>query len=247
MNDRIAGYVSYSIDETEELGFGAYLDDKSGAKGDKGEWFQPASFLFRDQEGLSYPLSELLAAFRQDNASSFEQWDAFVNILSSGSKDGAGHAVTVIGWDDTFKPSLIDYTDRFIQTYLKNISDAKKDDRIDSNQFELYLNLLLEFKKYLDGRSIEFNNHGDQSTGAWIIQNSWGNDSKQIIRQYLPYDMVDLSVTGDPQNFMQSVTGGAMFHYADASRSFGNVQSASTAVPASRLFDPDFKLSLIHI
>ena len=41
--DRIAGFLSYAIDDAEKLGFVSYLDTDSGNRGKKGEWFQPAS------------------------------------------------------------------------------------------------------------------------------------------------------------------------------------------------------------
>ena len=40
--------------------------------------------------------------------------------------------------------------------------------------------------------------------------------------------------------FLSIVADGVMFHYADASRSFGDLQSASTVVPLSDLFDDQF-------
>ena len=227
-NDRIAGFLSYAISDAEKLGFFSYLDTDSGSQGEKGEWFQPASFAFRDQEGSRYSLNDLLEAFKQDNDPPSAQWNTLMKTLARGAEDGGGHAVTVVGWDDNFKPSTVNKISDFFDAYV---------DKFDQESDQ---NLWLEFSNYLDGRGVEFSNRGDQPKGAWVIQNSWGNSSKQIVRQYLPYNMADLSIKGDPQNFNSIVADGVMFHYADASRSFGDVHSASTAVPLSDFFDYQF-------
>ena len=73
--------MSSGIDHDEGLGFTFYLDYESGARGDKGEWFQPISFLFRDQGRSTYSLDKRLEAFKQDHFPlSSGQWNSLSNI-----------------------------------------------------------------------------------------------------------------------------------------------------------------------
>ena len=234
-NDRIAGYLSYFIDPSEALNFHAYSDfQPKAARGDKGEWFTPSSFSFRDEAGKEYRLNELLDQFKISSSLSSDQFNNFVQMLSDGSGDGGGHAVTVIGWDDKFKPSLVDKTDEFIGLYLKNVD--KQFAEISADEKKSIKTLIQDFADFLKAEKITFTNSGAESRGAWIIQNSWGNQTKQIVRQYLPYDMTDLT-QGETKDFDHSIYSGAMFHYADASRSFGDVHSSTTAVPSSKIFN----------
>lgn len=239
-NDRIAGYISYFIPGDTPFDFPQHLDlnvDK-----DYGEWFTPGSFSFQDDQGQKYNIDKLLDMFLNVGVGqdfSEEQTLKFRDIINEGPHTvGGGHAVTVVGWDDQFKPTIVDNkNDVFFENYRKKFKKVQLNDPYDS--------MLESFSEFLSDKGIALTNRGSDSTGAWIVQNSWGTSRKQLERQYLPFDMADLDLDLPSDMSDQDLDksrgytlgNGAMFHYADQSRTFGNVLSASTAVPKSILFD----------
>jgi hypothetical protein len=243
--DGIYGDIGFSVDNEALLGFQGFLDLPTGSQ-DAGDWISPASLRFREEaSGHTVSLKALIRELA-DQSERYGITPAFLNTFFLGSEPGAqnggGHAVAVLGWDDTYRNPSVDFTDKLIEGFQSRIN---KDQTLGKHQIRKLNTGLAGFKRFLSDNTITYTNAGERSKGAWLIQNSWGSDAPGLAYQYLPFDLAEppskrelttlLTKQAQPDVIVASYT--TTFHQADASGLFGPVEASSTAIVGSDIWN----------
>lgn len=239
------GEINFDVKNEDLLSFNGLLDLPTGGQ-DAGDWISPSSLHFRNEaSGHTVSLNDLLRQLT-DQASNYGINRGFLNKFfigqDPGAQDGGGHAVAVLGWDDTYRSPSVDYTDRLIKSFQSRINN---DQDLGKRQKQQLNTSLSGFQRFLNDNTIRYTNAGEQSKGAWLIQNSWGSKQPGMAYQYLPYELAE---NPSEQELIAKVSQEAMhesfnsaytttFHQADASGLFGPVEASSTAIVSSSLWE----------
>lgn len=241
----IYGEINFLVNNGAYLGLSRFLDLPTGGQ-DAGDWISPDSLHFREEaSGRTISLKALLRRLA-DQADRYGITPAFLKTFFLGSKPGAqnggGHAVAVLGWDDTYRSPSVDFTDKLIEGFQSRIDN---DPALGKQQIRKLNAGLAGFQRFLNANAITYTNAGERSKGAWLIQNSWGSDEPGLAYQYLPFDLAALPSEQElttlrtqhalPDNFDPAFS--TTFHQADASGLFGPVEASSTAIVASALWN----------
>ena len=244
----IYGAINFSVAADSLLGFSQYRESPTGHL-DASDWINPSSLQFRS--GFSGGTLSLKALMRRlaNQADRYGINQAFLQEFFLGSAPGAqmggGHAVAVLGWDDQYCNPTVDFTDQLINGFQKRIDNASD---LNAKRVERLSTGLKGFERFLNDNAITYTNAGQESKGAWLIQNSWGSDEPGLAYQYLPYELAWLRTNKElaslrsetiihefdidsADNFWVST-----FHHADATGLFGPVENSSTAIVGG---DPD--------
>jgi hypothetical protein len=237
------GYITFFINDNEPLDFESFLD-KDSLTNDAGNWLTPSSLHFQDSNKQALSQKQLTNKLSR-HGDQYEISPQFIKEFFTGSmpgaQDGGGHAVAVLGWDDHYRNPKVDLTDNVINAFQWRIDRVREEDPERANSLEQSLK---GFSEFLSNNGITYTNAKSRSRGAWIIQNSWGSEEAGKQYQYLPYEFASVLSANDLKE-LSNIPGYAsfipdystIFHQADASGLFGHVQSSSTAIPKSNIWN----------
>ena len=216
-----SAYVSFRYDG-DQLDFFDYHHVNESDK-DYSHWIDSSSLKFVDSDDQ---LVSIKAFFREALASGVitsaqrRDWIGQLKNRSTpgelrwipgrepdGVRDG-GHAVTAIGWNDDYIPPTVNYLNTFIDYLFPPDSHTIVQDQLET------------FKEWAESEGYAYTNAIQKSSGAWFIQNSWGDDKKTTEFQYLPYEMIDNN-------------SAATFHELDGTGTLGDVDSSAVIPPLS--------------
>ena len=241
----IYGEINFFVTSDALLGFSEFLDLPTGGP-DAGDWISPDSLRFREEaSGRTVSLKAMVRRLA-DQADRYEITPAFLKTFFLGSEPGAqnggGHAVAVLGWDDTYRSPTVDFTDKLIEGFQSRIEN---DQALGKQQIRKLNTGLAGFKRFLSDNALTYTNAGDRDKGAWLIQNSWGSDEPGLAYQYLPFDLAALPSEQELTTLLteQALPDGfdapdtTTFHQADDSGLFGPVEASSTAIVASPIWN----------
>ena len=241
LENGLYGEINFSVGKNEPLGFFSFLDQATESN-DAGDWIAPASLGFKDKNNQQLSKDQLVEQLTR-KSDRFKVSNAFMQEFfgtNPGVKNGGGHAVAVLGWDDNYQNPKVDFTVQLIKDFNGRIKSLSKQD---PSQAEDLMRSLEGFVEFLSSNRITYTNEGSRSKGAWIIQNSWGSDQPGLEYQYLPYEMAGLLSEADLRELSNvelsevfPVSQSTAFHMADSSGLFGPVQSSSTAIPGSSIW-----------
>ena len=212
-----SAYVSFEY-VGDQLGFGDYLHVNESDK-DFSHWIGSSSLKLVDSNEQPVSLKAFFNEALDRRVITKAQRRDWIGQLKNSSTPGelrwtpdsklerSGHAVTAIGWNDDYIPPTVNYLNKFIDYLFPRIATQSVQVQREA------------FKGWAESEGYAYTNANQKSSGAWFIQNSWGDDDKRKEFQYLPYEMIsDSAVT---------------FHELDGTGTLGDVDSSAVIPPIS--------------
>lgn len=206
-SEEVSAYASFAVSAEDGMSLPRYhykQGERRNKAGDKiSDWIEPHTLELLDKTGDRMRIQELLVwALKEgiiDRGEFFRMTGLFETTARGAVKwtsgnhphgnDGAGHAVTVLGWDDNY----IAPTANQLGGLLKDIGNRMgfSPERVD------------ELKEWANSKGYQYTNQNNKSKGAWFIQNSWGKGDDEF--QYLPYAFAE-----KPKTFQLADATGAL-------------------------------------
>ena len=206
-SEEVSAYASFAVSAEDGMSLPGYYykqGERRNKAGDKiGDWIEPQTLELLDKKGNKTRIQELLVSALYEGIIDRGEFFRIARLFDSTApgavkwtsgnhphgSDGAGHAVTVLGWDDNY----IAPTANQLGGLLKDIGDSMgfNTERVD------------ELKEWANSKGFQYTNQNNKSKGAWFIQNSWGKGDNEF--QYLPYAFAE-----KPKTFQLADTTGAL-------------------------------------
>lgn len=222
--NEVSGQVSYRSPAASSLDFIDYMVGDSQTYNDSGDlikdWIDPKSLKLLDKQGSRINIRDLLEHAAKDSVLNRRDLELSLSIFSNSRSSGvvenvrntgSGHAVTLLGWDDTYVAPTVDK----LSVVFEGLSPRDNPDGGEDLP-GLSKSTIKSLSDWAKSEGYEYTNKGNTTKGAWFIQNSWGQKGKNYDNefQYLPY------------NFAEEQK---VFHAADKTGLYGRVDSSTTS------------------